>query len=965
MAIEKTYARRDVLRNGGCATPSARNKRPAATSSSQADKLSSGRGMHPRALMSRTSFPATLIALCFALIFIGGCHKGSASSITINLDPSATQQLDSGHSQTFTATLGGDTQNKGVKWTLTLNSNVCSSGTGAGCGTLTNPTTTSVTYTAPPVSAQENFTLTATAIADPVVTATVTITVEIAPQITTKNIPTSAMNGVPYTAAIAAIDGVPPLTFSISSGALPPGLQLNPNSGAIVGTPTAPSTPGAPSQLYNFSVQVTDFNGAQAVTPLALTITVAAPPVLSATGALPEGFLGGVYAGSIAATGGVSPLTFGVTSGVLPPGLSLSTNGGQISGVPVTAQGATYPKTYPFTVLVTDSAVPTHQTYSVSTSIIVTTPSQLQITTSSLPNGVSGTGYGALLQAKGGLPPYTWSLASGQLPAGLTLSTNTNDNTGKISGNPILAGTTTFTVQVTDSGVAPETQSETAQYTITISSGADSNSLVSGPYSFLFQGFDERGSMSVAGTFTADGNGNITSGFETSNRANASDGTTGIAQNSSLTGSYSIGLTGADGRGTLHLIATPNPAIQAPLDSDFQLVLRSDGTLQMIENDDTNTNTDILQTHGSGVIKPILQGGLAGGAFNGNYAFELSGQDYSANRMAIGGVFHADGVSMLTPVTGDINDAGVFSQLESPSGQFSYSSNSLSGASTLLYSLTGKSQTQLQFAFYFVSASDLYFVETDNPTSTDQFPRLSGEAVLQQTGVAFSSSSLSGESVVTGTGENGKLASVMAGLLTAPACDGVSTGIGLSYDQNAGGTVSSVTGVGTSTCNVASNGRVRFSTLDPRVTTAYLTGAGQGFLLGADPAVTTGLLELQTPATYTEALVAGSYALSGAPPGDPLVSSVVGQLTTPSLGSLQGVLDEVDAPGKPATLDDTSFGLTISSLASNGRGLMTQGGSQKFPANLVFYMLSPSQIRMISLDSNPNNGHPDVMSLNH
>ena len=56
----------------------------------------------------------------------------------------------------------------------------------------------------------------------------------------------------------------------------------------------------------------------------------------------------------------------------------------------------------------------------------------LMITTGSLPNGQVNVPYNATLAASGGTTPYTWSLTSGTLPAGLTL----NASTGTISGTP-------------------------------------------------------------------------------------------------------------------------------------------------------------------------------------------------------------------------------------------------------------------------------------------------------------------------------------------------------------------------------------------------------------------------------------------------------------------------------------------------------------------------------------------------
>jgi predicted amidohydrolase len=73
-------------------------------------------------------------------------------------------------------------------------------------------------------------------------------------------------------------------------------------------------------------------------------------------------------------------------------------------------------------------------------------PSPLSFTTDSLPDGEQDAAYGATLTATGGTTPYSWSVVSGTLPAGLTLASDT----GTISGTPTAAGTNTFTAQVTD-----------------------------------------------------------------------------------------------------------------------------------------------------------------------------------------------------------------------------------------------------------------------------------------------------------------------------------------------------------------------------------------------------------------------------------------------------------------------------------------------------------------------------------
>jgi len=63
------------------------------------------------------------------------------------------------------------------------------------------------------------------------------------------------------------------------------------------------------------------------------------------------------------------------------------------------------------------------------------TSSALSVSQSSLTNGVVGTAYSQTLSATGGTPPYTWTLTSGILPAGLSLSSS-----GVIAGTPTTAG---------------------------------------------------------------------------------------------------------------------------------------------------------------------------------------------------------------------------------------------------------------------------------------------------------------------------------------------------------------------------------------------------------------------------------------------------------------------------------------------------------------------------------------------
>src|SRR5436309_15468790 len=82
-----------------------------------------------------------------------------------------------------------------------------------------------------------------------------------------------------------------------------------------------------------------------------------------------------------------------------------------------------------------------------------------------LPNGAVGTAYSFSFDATGGLTPYSWSVSSGALPAGLNLGSS-----GSLTGTPTVAGQFAFTLSVVDSTKAPASQSASKNFTLRIGS---------------------------------------------------------------------------------------------------------------------------------------------------------------------------------------------------------------------------------------------------------------------------------------------------------------------------------------------------------------------------------------------------------------------------------------------------------------------------------------------------------------
>lgn len=109
--------------------------------------------------------------------------------------------------------------------------------------------------------------------------------------------------------------------------------------------------------------------------------------------------------------------------------------------------------TYNLNLSIVDGQAKTSTSANASTELAITT-------TSPLTGGTSGVAYSATLEAEGGNIPYVWSVDSGDLPAGVTLS-----SLGVLSGTPTETGEFIVTYKVTDRF----TQTATAELSLTIS----------------------------------------------------------------------------------------------------------------------------------------------------------------------------------------------------------------------------------------------------------------------------------------------------------------------------------------------------------------------------------------------------------------------------------------------------------------------------------------------------------------
>jgi uncharacterized protein YhjY with autotransporter beta-barrel domain len=282
----------------------------------------------------------------------------------------------------------------------------------------------------------DSFTYTATGPGGPSNVATVSITVG-APTVALT--PTTLPNptvGTAYSQVIGGTGGQAPFkAFTVSAGALPGGLTLNPTTGALTGTPNA----GGP---FSFTISATDSSTGTGPFPAsqAYSVTVNAPTVTITPTSVPDATVAAAYSQPLSVTGGTAPYGFTVSAGALPAGITLNPTTGALTGTP-TAGGR-----FSFTIKVTDSSTGAGAPYSGAQAytMAVSGPT-ITVGPASLAQLTQGAATSQTFTATGGVAPYVFTV-TGTLPAGLSVST-----TGALTGAPTGTGSFNFTVTATDS----------------------------------------------------------------------------------------------------------------------------------------------------------------------------------------------------------------------------------------------------------------------------------------------------------------------------------------------------------------------------------------------------------------------------------------------------------------------------------------------------------------------------------
>ncbi len=866
-------------------------------------------------------------------------------------------------------------------------------------GLTLNAATGAITGTpAGPMVGTISFTTTVTDAEKSAMTASANLSISIsAPplSVTTQSLPGGVM-GVAYSQTLAATGGVTPYIWSIMAGSLPPGLTIN-SSGQISGTATTTGT-------ANFTVKVTDSETPTAQSATAnLSITVNTPLQVITSG-LSVGVVNTAYADALSAQGGNVPYAWSISAGSLPPGLSLASASGQISGTP------TQTGLFNFTAKVTDSSNPVQVA---AANLSITVSAMLTVTTTSLATGNEGANYNQTVVASGGVPVYSWSITKGSLPAGLNL----NSITGQIYGTPTAVGTSGFTIAVTDSETPPAQAS--ASLNITINPGSPLQIQTTGlpagsevttyaaklsarggvePYTWsvssgtLPGGLTLNGSTgTITGTPTATGTVSftveVTDSASTHLTANLSITVMTCSNNSAFSGGYAAlteGWSTQPGTSTVQaasvrsFVADGSGNITSgKFDSNDQFNGPQTGKLAgtycmgpnnlglMTLNETVNGNSIArtfafaLNTGGnsgrityydnsnivaSGPLRKQTTSAFSIGKLSGNYTFGFIGADASGHRSGMAGEFNSDGKGHFNGIA-DADDNGTLNaQFSVIASNFTILSTSTGRGSVTMTFNIGGGQTNM-FIFYVVNATEMLFMEYD-PVGN---PLLAGDVLQQTGGGSFTDSTLSGNAIVgaqsVDSSSGSPVGDVIGGIFTANGSGSAS----YSFDNNDGGKLSTETG--TPTYSVAANGRVAMTGLGSNPPVFYMVSPNRGFILGTDNAVAFGQFYPQTGSSFTNASISATYTGGSDYPEDGNSGAEVDSLTADGAGNLTGSSQNDSARGPQENSITSTY-----SVAGNGRTVVSQGNTEVG----IMYIVNSTSVLFIPVGTYNGNADPTL-----
>lgn len=810
-------------------------------------------------------------------------------------------------------------------------------------------------------------------------------------------LPQATVN-TPYSTVLQASGGSGTYTWGMAGGSLPPGVTLNDTTAFIMGTPTQAGT-------FTFTAKVTDTAGDTATANLALpvngAIQITCTACASGTKNLPFGNPGVAYNPSatpdFSASGGVAPYTWCVLSSAgqcdpaqseLPPGLKLNASTGAITGTPTTPGT---PAT--FSVQVTDSeTIVAHGTTSAVLTIFAVGTTNLPTATIDEPY-LTPSGGAIDVVAAGGSGPYTWSM-TGTLPTGLSFGpcVKVSRPTCPIAGIPTVLGTSNFTVTVSDGETPPATATQPLSITVAAAVG---NGTLNGNYAITMSGFDNGspGQFILAGAFIADGQGNVTAGELDINSGEGEPNYTGnqclgnptcpIPQTVQTGSSYDLSAGNGLGMMTIDTLdSNGNPHTYA-----FQIAVNGSGGACTANATFSDCGSLILtemdnnpQSYGSGFLKVQDSAFFADAAFfPGNFAVLLNGIDPSGDRYAAGGAFGTNpnpaqfnditcngngwglmnGCPLQANDNGSVNPdpfGGTFTSTEPDSygrGQYvdlSFPDDPNGYCLGPTHNLPG-----CGYAFYIVNKNEAMLISTDPLSKPANMTLWSVHRQFSTSG--WSLQQMSGNTVLELTGLGNAGPDVLTGILNCTSANCASGGSGsasFSGDENDAGTLSQQSSSGTIAVATSGDKTGQFTTSGFSQSalsngSLFLYSGSEGYFVGGDSEVTSGVAESQANETFTTASLIGSFQGGSEWLAASAVTNSVTTMFADGQGNMTGTQNTSgpNGPGGPTPLTLTY------SIGSNGRGVVQQGCPSNCTTFGIVYIVGPEKVILVPAGDAP------------
>ena len=257
------------------------------------------------------------------------------------------------------------------------------------------------------------------------------------------NFPAGTVNES-FNAVLAVGGGHFPYHFSVKTGALPPGITLNPTTGTFSGKPTSAGS-------FSFEVIVTDAPSLdQGNKTFAINVAAGTTVKISVSPA------------SATLTSNQKQQLTATVSGTSNTGVTWSATAGSVDSSGLYTAPTVSSQTN-VVVTATSNADPSKSAATAVTVDPVTNQS-VQITTGNLPEGQLGNTYSEVFTATGGTTPYIWSISAGTPPPGIAMIAN-----GDFAGLPTASGTFSLTVKVTDANA----KTATGNFSVTVTGGSN------------------------------------------------------------------------------------------------------------------------------------------------------------------------------------------------------------------------------------------------------------------------------------------------------------------------------------------------------------------------------------------------------------------------------------------------------------------------------------------------------------